>query len=52
MDTPPNGCLEGEIGYTRRDTWVPPYNTFFVGQGLCALPGVRYIGRTEASAPT
>ena len=25
-----------------RDTWVPPYNSmFFVGQGPCALPGVR-----------
>ena len=25
----------------RRGTWVPPY-IVFVGQGPCALPGVRY----------
>ena len=32
----------------------PALQGIFVGQGLCALPGVRYGigGRTEASAPT
>ena len=37
----------------RRDIGDPPNNRF-VGQGPCALPGVRHKtgGRTEASAPT
>ena len=41
------------MGWGRRDTWVPPYNSiFFVGQGPCALPGAEKESPSHGFAVT
>ena len=51
-ERPRNDMVFTRGAVRRRDTWVPPYNRFFVGQGPCALPGVRYgIGGRPQGSP-